>query len=163
MSLVAELFSAEDVLLDLDATDKAGVFEEVARLFEQRHGIAPALVVDRLTARERIGSTGLGNGVAVPHARIDGLSQAVVAVVRPRAPIPFDAPDYKPVSDIVVFLVPKQSTDQCLLILAEIAQMFSDQGFLQRLRTSTSATQVHELFAGWQSKRAPADAVTIRK
>ena len=163
MSLVAELFSAEDVLLDLDAKDKASVFEEVAKLFERRHGIAPDLVVEKLTARERIGSTGLGNGVAVPHARIDGLSQAVVAVVRPRAPIPFDAPDEKLVSDVVVFLVPKQSTDQCLLILAEIAQMFSDQAFLQRLRACMSATQVHDLFAGWRSKRAPADAVTTRK
>ena len=163
MSLVAELFSAEDVLLDLDAKDKAGVFEEVAKVFERRHGIAPDLVVEKLTARERIGSTGLGNGVAVPHARIDGLSQAVVAVVRPRAPIPFDAPDEKLVSDVVVFLVPKQSTDQCLLILAEIAQMFSDQAFLQRLRACMSATQVHDLFAEWRSKRAPADAVTTRK
>ena len=163
MSLVAELFSAEDVLLDLDAKDKAGVFEEVARLFERRHGIAPVVVVEKLTARERIGSTGLGNGVAVPHARVDGLSQAVVAIVRTRSPIPFDAADNKPVSEIIVFLVPKQSTDQCLSILAEIAQMFSDQGFLQRLRTCTSATQVHDLFAGWQSKRAPADAITTRK
>ena len=163
MSLVAELFSAEDVLLDLDAKDKAGLFEEVARLFEQRHGIAPDLVVEKLTARERIGSTGLGNGVAVPHARIDRLSRAVVSIVRMRSPIPFDAPDDKLVSDIVVFLVPKQSTDQCLLILAEIAQMFSDQAFLQRLRACTNAPQVHDVFAGWQSKRAPADAITTRK
>src|SRR5471032_1134511 len=79
MNPVSQFLSAGDILLDVDALSKTRVFEEVGRLFEQRHGFAQAQVVENLSAREKLGSTGLGQGVAIPHARIKGLRQAVAA------------------------------------------------------------------------------------
>jgi PTS system nitrogen regulatory IIA component len=85
--------------------------------------------------------------MAIPHARIKGLQQAVAAFVRTRLPIPFDAPDGKPVSEIVVLLVPERATEQHLNLLAWIAQLFADPHFRERLRMCTDAAAVQRLFA----------------
>jgi PTS system nitrogen regulatory IIA component len=149
MNPIAQMLSPEDILLDVDASSKKRVFEEVGRLFERRHGLAQGQVVDSLSAREKLGSTGLGHGVAIPHARVKGLPKAMAAIVRTRLPIPFDAPDGKPVSDMVVLLVPEQATEEHLQILAWIAQAFADRQFRQRLRMCVDAAGVSRLFADW--------------
>jgi len=147
MSAFSSLLSPADVLLDIDAVSKRGVFERVAALFEERHGLASAKVTDGLHARERLGSTALGHGVALPHARIKGLTQPVAAYVRTRLPIAFDAPDGKPVADMIVLLVPEKATDLHLQLLAEVAQMFADPSFRERLRMCTDGIEVHRLVA----------------
>jgi len=147
MSAFSSLLSPADVLLDIDATSKRGVFERVAALFEERHGLERAKVTDGLHARERLGSTGLGHGVALPHARIKGLTQPVAAYARTRLPIAFDAPDGKPVADMIILLVPEKATDLHLQLLAEIAQMFADQSFRERLRMCSDGIEVHRLIA----------------
>jgi nitrogen PTS system EIIA component len=147
MNLIAQLLSPEDILLDVDATGKTRVFEEVARLLERRHGLSRTQVVDSLCAREKLGSTGVGHGVAIPHARIKGLRKVAAAIVRTRLPIPFDAPDGKPVSDMVVLLVPEQATEEHLQILAWVAQMFADRQFREQLRMCVDAASVRRLFA----------------
>lgn len=151
MNAVAKMLSPGNILLDVDASTKRRVFDEVGRLFEQRCGLAQARVVESLSAREKLGSTGLGQGVALPHARVKGLPQALAAFVRPKLPIAFDAPDGKPVSDILVLLVPEQATEQHLQILAEIAQMFCDRSFREQLRMRVDAGGVYQLFADWQN------------
>src|SRR5450755_2360773 len=123
MKSIGQLLSPADILLDLDVSTKTRVFEEVGRLFEQRHGLLRAQVVEGLSARETLGSTGLGLGIALPHARIKNLSQPMAAFVRLKLPIPFDAPDAKPVSHLVIFLAPEHATEHHLQILAEVAQM----------------------------------------
>ena len=149
MKPLAQLLSSEDILLDLDVSTKKGVFEEVGRLFERRHGILQTEVVDRLDAREKLGSTGLGQGVALPHARIKNLTQAVAAFVRLKLPIAFDAPDAKPVWAMLILLVPEHATEEHLQILAEFAQMFGDSQFRERLRTCDDAASVHQLMSVW--------------
>ena len=148
-TVIAQLLAPEDILLDLDAATKKRLFEEVARFFAQRHGLAQAKVFRSLSAREQLGSTGLGQGFAVPHARVEGLRQAVAAFVRTRLPIAFDAPDDQPVSAMVVLLVPALATEQHLQILAECAQRFSDRRFREQLRICVDACSVSRLFAGW--------------
>jgi len=147
MNTIGELLSLEDVLLDIDASSKRGVFERVGALFEQRHGLDHTKVADSLCARERLGSTGLGHGVALPHARVNGLREAAAAFVRTRLPIAFDAPDGKPVSDMIVLLVPEKATDVHLEILADVAQMFADKAFREKLRMCGDAAEVHRLIA----------------
>ncbi len=93
---------------------------------------------DSLFAREKLGSTGLGQGIAIPHGRIKGLKEAVGAFVRMKQPIPFDAPDGQPVNLIFVLLVPDRATDLHLQILSELAQMFSDKPFRERLLASAT-------------------------
>ncbi|MFO0009388.1 MAG: PTS sugar transporter subunit IIA, partial [Betaproteobacteria bacterium] len=105
MNLISRLLSPTNVVLDLSASSKKRVFEQAGLLFENNQGIARAKVFDSLFARERLGSTGLGQGVAIPHGRIKGLKEAVAAFVRLSEPVPFDAPDGRPVNLLVFLLV----------------------------------------------------------
>ena len=138
------------MLSDVDVASKKRVFEQVGLLFENRHQIGRSTVFDSLFAREKLGSTGLGQGVAIPHGRIKGLEEAIAAFVRTRQPIPFDAPDGRPVSLIFVLLVPEHATDVHLQILSELAQMFSDRAFRDRLMAAADAKALHELICAWQ-------------
>src|SRR3954462_15523026 len=123
MSLIAKLLPPANVVVDLQASSKKRLFEQAGLLFENQHGVARSLVFDSLFARERLGSTGLGHGVAIPHGRIKGLKEAVGACVPREHPVPFDAPDAKPVTLVFVLLVPDNATERHLQILSELAQM----------------------------------------
>jgi PTS system nitrogen regulatory IIA component len=150
MNQIAELLPAEHILLDLDAPSKTRLFEAVGELFERTRGLAHKLVVDSLLAREKLGSTGLGQGVAIPHGRIKGLATAQGAFVRLASPIAFDAPDGKPVAQVFVLLVPEHATEQHLQLLSELAQMFSERPFRERLAAALDAASLHALFAEWE-------------
>ena len=154
MSLVAKLLPAANVLPDLAASSKKRLFEQVGLLFENQHGIAKALVFDSLFARERLGSTGLGQGVAIPHGRIKGLKEALGAFVRLAQPVPFDAPDGKPVGLVFALLVPEQATEKHLEILSELAQMFSDRALRDAMASAPDAVALHQLICAWQPDAA---------
>src|SRR5207237_4844312 len=111
MNLVAKLLPPSNILLDLEVTSKKRLFEQAGLLFENNQGIARSLVFDSLFARERLGSTGLGQGVAIPHGRIKGLREAVGAFVRLCTPVAFDAPDGQPVTLLFILLVPEQANE----------------------------------------------------
>ena len=98
MNLIASLLPPANIVLDQDITSKKRLFEQAGLLFENNQGIARSLVFDSLFARERLGSTGLGQGVAIPHGRIKGLKEPVGAFVRLSTPVAFDAPDGRPVA-----------------------------------------------------------------
>jgi len=148
MSLISSLLPLSNVVIDLDASSKQHVFDEAGKLFEAHQKLSRETVVASLTAREKLGSTGLGQGIAIPHGRIKGLRGAVGAFLRLKTAIPFDAPDGKPVSLLFVLLVPEQATDLHLQILGELAQMFSDRSFRERLAGTQDAAQLHQLIAG---------------
>ncbi len=149
MNLISRILPPSNILLDLEATSKKRVFEQAGLLFENNHGIARAAVFDSLFSRERLGSTGLGQGVAVPHGRIKGLNEAVAAFVRLSAPIPFDSPDGKPVRLMVFLLVPEKATQQHLEILSELAQILSNSQLRDTLNAETDAGAIHALFSQW--------------
>src|SRR5438046_4360457 len=149
MSQIASLLPTANILLDLDAGSKARLFDAVGALFEANLGLAKKVVVDSLQAREKLGSTGLGQGIAIPHGRIRGLAEAQGAFARLKSPIPFDAPDGKPVAQVFVLLVPEHATEQHLQLLSEIAQMFSDKAFRDQLASATEASALHALFSNW--------------
>jgi PTS system nitrogen regulatory IIA component len=154
MSLVAKLLPPANVLLDLQVSSKKRLFEQVGLMFENHNGIARSLVFDSLFARERLGSTGLGQGVAIPHGRIKGLKDALGAFVRLAQPVPFDAPDPKPVTLLFVLLVPEQATEKHLQILSELAQMFSDRALRDAMTGAADAAALHQLIAAWQPDAA---------
>lgn len=149
MNLIAKLLPEPNVILDLDVASKKRVFEQAGLLFENNNQIARSEVFESLFAREKLGSTGLGQGIAIPHGRIKGLKEAVGALVRLRHPIAFDAPDGQPVNLIFVLLVPEKATDLHLQILSELAQMFSDKALREKLLTETDAADVHRLISEW--------------
>lgn len=150
MNLITKLLPLQNVLIDLDVSSKKRVFEHAGLLFENNHHIARSQVFDSLFAREKLGSTGLGQGIAIPHGRIKGLRDAIGAMIRMREPIPFDAPDGLPVNLIFVLLVPERATDVHLQILSELAQMFSDKPFRDRLLSAPTADAMQRLIAEWQ-------------
>jgi nitrogen PTS system EIIA component len=156
MNQISRLLPVNNVLLDLQASSKKRVFEQVGLLFENNHAIARAKVFDSLFVRERLGSTGLGQGVAIPHGRIKGLKDAVAAFVRLAEPVAFDAPDGRPVSLLVFLLVPEQATQQHLDILSELAQMLSDKSFRENLLNATDPVALHAVLATWEPVRPAA-------
>jgi len=150
MNLIAKLLPPSNILLDLDVTSKKRMFEQAGLLFENNQGVARSVVFDSLFARERLGSTGLGQGVAVPHGRIKGLKEAVGAFMRLASPVPFDGPDGKPVTLVFFLLVPEQATEQHLQVLSELAQLFSDRDLRDRLATESDSSALHQTITAWQ-------------
>ena len=146
MNPLTNLLTADQVVLDLDASSKKRVFEQAGILFETRLGLARSTIFDSLFAREKLGSTGLGQGVAIPHGRIKGLKQAAGAFIRLATPVPFDSPDGRPVNLLFVLLVPEQATEQHLQILSELAQRFSDKAFRDSLAAAANPAAVIALF-----------------
>jgi PTS system nitrogen regulatory IIA component len=151
MSLISSLLDPSHVALDAEAKDKRDLFERVAVMLEGVSGLSRSQVVDSLLARERLGSTGLGQGIAIPHGRVKGLRDAVGAFLRLRAPIAFDAPDSRPVNLVFVLLVPDRATDLHLQILSELAQMFSDRELRRQLAVAPDAAFAQGLIVGWQA------------
>jgi nitrogen PTS system EIIA component len=150
MSLIAKLLPPSHVVLDLPVSSKKRLFEQIGLLFENQRGLARSLVYDSLFARERLGSTGLGQGVAIPHGRIKGLKEALCAFIRLGQPVPFDAPDGAPVNLVFVLLVPEQATEKHLQILSELAQMFCDKGLREQLSSAPDTQSLHQLITSWQ-------------
>ncbi|MGF6721943.1 PTS system nitrogen regulatory IIA component [Paraburkholderia sp. GAS41] len=148
---IAQLMSHDHVLLGLDVSDREALFAELGRFYEQRYGLPAAAVIAGLAAREALGSTGLGQGVAVPHGQIKGLREAMVLYVRPRTPIAFDAPDGQPVSDIVALLVPKWANTTHLRLLADVAERFCDHQFREQLHACDNAQAVCQLFVAYEA------------
>jgi PTS system nitrogen regulatory IIA component len=151
MTNLAKILSADNVVLDLEVSSKKRAFEQAGLIFENNCGIARSVVSDNLFARERLGSTGLGHGVAVPHGRIKGLKQPLAAFVRLKEPIPFESPDGQPVKLLVFLLMPDNVTQQHLEILSEIAEIFSDEAFRNLLATEPDSASVHARLITWQS------------
>ena len=150
MTLLSDLLPASHILLDVAAADKQAVFEQAGTLLAASTGLKPGHIVDSLVARERMGSTGLGQGIAIPHGRVKGLRAAVGCLIRTRVPIAFDAPDDVPVGLIFVLLVPEKSTDLHLEILSELAQMFSNREMRSGLAAAQDALAAQRLIARWR-------------
>ena len=151
MNRLSQILPPPQVLVRVEATSKKRAFEEAGLLFENLHGLNRALITDSLFARERLGSTGLGHGVAIPHGRIKGLKTPMAAIFQLQTPIGFDAPDEMPVNLLVFLLVPEAATQKHLEILSEIAELLSDTSLREQLKTSADAVALHRLVASWQS------------
>ena len=151
MNLVSSLVELSHVALDVEASDKKALLERAGAMLEGASGLSRGQVTESLLARERLGSTGLGQAVAIPHGRVKGLRIAVGAFLRLRAPIPFDAPDNQPVSLVFVLLVPERASDLHLQILSELAQMFSDRELRRQLTAAPNALSAQRLIVGWQA------------
>lgn len=149
MSLIGKILTRSHILLDLDVASKKRVFEQVGLLIENTHGIARSEIFDCLFAREKLGSTGLGQGVAIPHGRARGLKEAVGVFIRLKQAIPFDAPDGKAVQCLFVLLVPEEATDLHLQVLSELAQFFSSRQLREHLLLASNIEDTFHLFTQW--------------
>lgn len=145
MRLIQTLLKPEYVLLDLDARSKDELFGEIAKRLAGPLALASKDIAKSLHQREQLGSTGLGQGVAIPHGRIKHLKQAAGVFVRTLAAVPYDAPDNEPVRLLFVLLAPEHATDLHLQILSELAQLFSNRTLRERLLHSRDIHHVVQL------------------
>ena len=155
MNRLTPLLPPAHVALDLDVSSKKRLFEQIGLIFENSRQIPRARVFDSLFDREKLGSTGLGYGVAIPHGRLKNLKETLCAFVRTQSPVPFESPDGQPVRLVLAMLVPEHATEQHLELLSDLAQMFSDQGLREKLLAAGSVEDAHRLLTEW-SPYAPA-------
>ncbi len=151
MNLIAPLLSLDTTLLDLSFSSKKKLFEHAADLFAQTHGLKSTDIFTSLFERERLGSTALGYGIAIPHGRIKGLQDACGALYRLSTPLDFDAPDNQPVSLCFILLVPKDANERHLQILGELAQLFGDEVMRTNMLAAASPDDLLAMLNAWSS------------
>ncbi|NCF26658.1 MAG: PTS IIA-like nitrogen regulatory protein PtsN [Gammaproteobacteria bacterium] len=143
---LSEILSPDCIRLDSDATSKKRVLESVSQLLaDTDEELSPREVFDCLIAREKLGSTGLGQGVAIPHGRLAGLDKTIGVFLRLPKGVDFDAPDNEPVDLVFALLVPKESTEEHLQVLASIASYFNSKGSGDALRVDITPQKACEL------------------
>ena len=143
---LSEILSPDCIRLDVDATSKKRVLEFASQLLVGAdEPLSPRGVFDCLIAREKLGSTGLGHGVAIPHGRLPGLDRTIGVFLRTQKGVDFDAPDKEPVDLVFALLVPEESTEEHLQVLASIASYFGSGRSRNALRVDISPQEAREL------------------
>jgi len=148
MSLIAPLLSLDSIVAGQSFSGKKNLFEHAAGLFESLKGLKRQEVLDSLLERERLGSTALGCGVAIPHGRIKGLKEATAAFYRLEPPLEFDSPDGLPINLCFILLVPQDANELHLQILGELAEMLGDADMRERLLVA-EPDEFYKLLTTW--------------
>lgn len=149
MNTLARQCDVEHLILNVDIQNRQHLFDTVGKYLHLHHGWSAAEIANRLGEREKLGSTGLGQGVAIPHARLAGLQAPVAILVRPALPIPFDAPDSKPVGLFFILLVPERASQQHLQRLADAARLLNERGVRESLHTCATAHEMRRVLLDW--------------
>ena len=149
---VTDLITADRIDCNVEASSKKRALEALSKLIsDSEDTISTNDVFDSLLARERLGATGVGYGVAIPHGRLKNTTQTLGAFVKLNQGVDFDAADRQPVDLLFALLVPEESTDEHLKALAALANMFSDSSFRDRLRNASNKDEIIALLLEWQS------------
>jgi len=144
----------DEVVLDLDVANRWEALRAISAMIERSRGLSAPPAFRALLRREQAASTALGRGFALPHARVEGVTEPVTVYVRTRRPIGFAAPDHRPVAELLVILVPNDADNaKHLQLLALVAEMFSDYGFRTRLLGAREVSSVRSTFADWLRAR----------
>ena len=147
----ANFLNVERISCGNAAGSKKRVLEEVGRLLASSTSeLTQDKVFDKLLERERLGSTGLGHGVALPHARMAGVEQAWGAFIQLSEGVDFDAIDGEKIDLAFGLLVPEEATQEHLTLLAKLASLFSDDALCAKLRSAKSEEQIHRLIQQWE-------------
>ena len=151
MNQLVDLLAPERVLYRPSVGSKKRALEILSELMATESGpVSANEALTSLIERERLGSTGLGHGAAIPHGRLNGLDNAICAFLKLGDGVDFDAVDEQPVDMICGLLVPAQSTSEHLNILALLAEMFSDAQLRQRIKEARTDGEIYDLLVGWQ-------------
>jgi PTS system nitrogen regulatory IIA component len=145
---LADILTRDRVRCDADASSKKKALEMLGELMASADGMPDVrTVTDRLLAREKLGSTALGHGVAIPHGRCADVTNAVAAFVKLRSGVDFDAPDGEPVDLLVGLLVPEECTDGHLQLLAQLAEVFGQPEVRERLRGPVASSDILDVLS----------------
>lgn len=150
--LISDLLSPERIRCDVHSSSKKRLLETISEeLARNSDGLDEREIFESLCARERLGSTGLGGGVAIPHGRIKGSNIVHASFIRLKKPLSFDAIDGKPVDLLFALAVPENCGEDHLKLLAQVAELFSDPELLQQLREAEGSVGLHKLLSTTQS------------
>lgn len=149
---LTDLLTSQCMACDVELNSKKRVLEQLSELIAaHQKDLTPTEVFENLCARERLGSTGLGHGVAIPHARLKNLGRPVCAFMTLKHGVDFDAVDGRPVDMLCALLVPEKSADEHLELLSILAEMFGDEEYCQELRATHNVAQLREMLSHWHS------------
>ena len=149
---LANLITVDRVACDVDTASKKRALEHLSQLISQDSPeLNPNDVFESLIARERLGSTGLGKGIAIPHGRLKSGDQTIAAFIQLVNGVDYDAPDGQPVDLLCALLVPPECSDEHLKVLALLSEMFRNPELRERLRSTHSPEVIYGLLANWSS------------
>jgi nitrogen PTS system EIIA component len=154
MTDLSEILRPGAVAAALVAPTKKAMFQQLATMAEAVHGVDSNVVIERLTERERLGSTGFGGGIAIPHGKIDGLASVVGVFVRLAQPVDFSAIDDEPVDLVFMLLSPTDAGADHLKALAQVSRALRDKGFVAKLRGAANDDALFALFNGGENRDA---------
>ena len=149
---IGDIIIPERVACDVDVSSKKRALETISDIIvgDDDDNLAVQDVCESLLARERLGSTGIGSGVAIPQGRLKNTTKTIAAFIRLHNGIDYDAIDNQAVDLLFALLVPENSTDEHLKILAELAEMFSKEAFRDKLRETKDRTALFHLLQNWK-------------
>ncbi len=148
---LSEIINTSRIKGDVDVSSKKRALEELSQLLtEGETQLSASRIFDSLISRERLGSTGVGYGVAIPHGRIKNCQHITGAFVHLQHGVDFDAIDDVPVDLLFALIVPEESTDEHLQVLATLSSMFNDSNFRNKLRKTTDPQQIRQIFSEWK-------------
>jgi len=146
---ISDLLSPERIRCDVQSSSKKRLLELISEeLSRNSDEFTKREIFESLCARERLGSTGLGKGVAIPHGRIKGGTHVEASFIRLKKPLPFDAVDGQPVDLLFCLAVPEDCGEDHLRLLAQVAELFSDPELLKELRAAENSGKVLQLLSG---------------
>lgn len=146
--LISDLLTPERIRFDVQSSSKKRLLELISQeLARNSESLSEREVFESLCARERLGSTGLGNGVAIPHGRVKGSETVQASFIRLKKPLHFDAVDGKPVDLLFAMTVPEECNEDHLKLLAQVAELFSDPDLLKKLRQAENSEALLQLLS----------------
>src|SRR5580692_7314747 len=145
---IADLVTPRSVIAQLRAPTKRQVLQELARRAAAMTGIADKRIFDALAERERLGTTGIGTGIAIPHCRLPGLTRLYGMFARLERPVPFEAIDDQPVDLVFLLLAPADAGAEHLKALARVSRLLRDRAMCEKLRGANSADALYALLTG---------------
>lgn len=151
---LTDILSLSRISCDSQASSKKRVLEQLSDLIaNDQVALSRVDIFDSLLARERLGSTGLGHGIAIPHGRISNSERALGAIIKLREGIDYEALDHQPVDLLFALLVPEKSTEEHLQLLAQLAEMFSNREVVEKLRQANNPAELLDTIITWQASR----------
>jgi PTS system nitrogen regulatory IIA component len=154
MNDMSDILAVDRVDAAMTAPNKKGLFQLLAAAAAKRTGIAPKTIAAALGEREKVGSTGFGGGVAIPHARIEGLDGVFGYFARLSGPVDFDSVDRMPVDLVFLILSPPDAGADHLKALAAASRVLRDRAIVAKLRGARSRDAIFALLAGVESRDA---------
>ncbi len=150
---LTDFLSPDRIACNVDAHSKKRALEELSELIaHDQSSISPTEIFDSLLSRERLGGTGIGYGVAIPHGRVKNSNHTTAALIRLQDGIDFDAIDDKPVDLLFALVVPENASEDHLAILALLAKLFQNADFRSQLRAQKTPEDILQLIRDWQSQ-----------